>query len=60
MAERKVELFTAGTLVAMQKQIDRFIFDYHYTKRKLVNVSLSTLPGCSYVSAVTYEEEEDG
>lgn len=59
MAERKVELFIAGTLVAMQKQIDRFISDYHYTKRKLVNVSLSTLPGGSYVSAVTYEEAED-
>ncbi len=59
MAERKVKLFITATITAMQKEIDSFIFDYR-TKRKLVNVSLSSLPGGAYISAVTYEEGEDG
>ena len=59
MAERKVKLFIAGGINNMQKDIDNFICDYRY-KRKLVNVSLSSLPGGAYISAVIYEEEENG
>ena len=59
MAERKVKLFIEAGINNMQKEIDSFISDYRY-ERKLVNVSLSSLPGGAYISAVTYEEGEDG